>query len=130
VRDFVDRLLGRDATSGDPAVVERRLRERFKFLEERQGFELAVSTRLPDGAVAAYANRPARRGVAIFARRRRGAWAGVGTLPEDGRIPPVNRETVERGIWREVRRVDLDDERSLEDALDDLAASLGDRRAA
>ena len=126
---FLDRFLGR-VQEGDAAAVERALRERFKFLEERKGFELAASSRLDDGAVAAYANRAARRGVAIFARRSKGAWAGVGSIPEEGPIPPVNRETVGRGIWREVSRVDVDDERTLDQALDDLAASLGDRRAA
>jgi hypothetical protein len=125
---FLDRLLGRTA-EGDPAAVERAVRERFRFLEERQGYELAESSRLPDGAVAAYANRPARRAVAVFARKSRGAWVGVGTLSEDGRVPPVNRETVGSGIWREVRRVDVDEERSLDQALDDVAASLGDTRA-
>jgi hypothetical protein len=129
VSGFLDRLLGR-VDEGDAAAVERALRRRFKFLEERQGFELAASTRLDDGAVAAYANRPARRGVAIFARRNKGAWAGVGTIPEEGPIPPVTRETVGRGVWREVRRVEVDDQRTLEKALDDLAASLGDRSAA
>ncbi len=121
---FLDRLLGR-VDEGDPAAVERALRERFRFLEERKGFEVAASTRLADGAVTAYANRPARRGVAIFARRGKGAWAGVGAIPEDGPIPPVTRETVRSGLWCEVRRVDLHEERTLDQALDDLAASLG-----
>jgi hypothetical protein len=129
VTGFLDRLLGR-VDEGDAAAVERALRERFKFLEERQGFALAATARLDDGAVAAFANRPARRGIAIYARRSKGAWAGVGTIPEEGPIPPVTRETVGRGIWREVSRVDVDDDRTLDQALDDLAASLGDRRAA
>jgi hypothetical protein len=124
VTSFLDRLLGR-VDEGDPAAVERALRARFRFLEERKGFAFAASNRLADGAVTAYANRPARRGVAIFARRSKGAWAGVGTIPEDGPIPPVTRETVRRGLWREVRRVDLHEERTLDEALDDLAASLG-----
>jgi hypothetical protein len=124
VTSFLDRLLGRVA-EGDPAAVQRAVRERFRFLEERKGFAFAASNLLADGAVTAYANRPARRGIAIFARRGRGAWAGVGTIPEDGPIPPVTRETVRRGLWREVRRVDLHERRTLDEALDDLAASLG-----
>ena len=129
MRRILESLRAAAAPADDPAVVERTLHRRFRFLEERQGFELAESSRLEDGAVAAYANRPARRGVAIFARRTKGAWAGVGTLAEDGRVPPVNRETVERGIWREVKRVDIDEESSLEEALDTLATSLGGTRA-
>ena len=130
MRELVERILGRSAAaSDDPAEVERLLRERFRFLEERQGFVLAASRRLEDGALAAYANRPARRGVAVFARRSRGVWAGVGTLPEDGQVPPVNRETVGRGVWREVLRVDVDEHRSLDDALAQVAASLGGTRA-
>ena len=126
---FLDRLLGR-AAAGDPAAVERAVRERFRFLEERQGYELAASSRVEDGAIAAYANRPARRGIAIFARRSKGAWVAVGALADDGRVPPVTRETVGSGIWREVRRVDVDEERSLDQALDDVAASLRGRHAA
>jgi hypothetical protein len=129
LRELVERLLGRPSAGlDDPAEVERLLRERFRFLEERQGFELAGSSRLEDGAVAAYANRPARRGVAVFARRSRGVWAGVGTLADDGHVPPVNRETVGRGVWREVRRVDLEGERSLDDAVAQVAALLGGSR--
>ena len=129
MRELLGRLLGKAAGERDePAEVERLLRERFRFLEERQGFELAGSTRLDDGAVAAYANRPARRGVAVFARRTRGVWAGVGTLAEDGEVPPVNRETVARGVWREVQRADVGDEQSLDEALARVAASLGGTR--
>jgi hypothetical protein len=126
----VGRLVERGGDADDPAAVERVVRERFRFLEERQGFELAGSSLLDDGVVAAYANRAAGRSVAVFARRGRGVWAGVGVLEDDGGVPPVNRETLARGIWREVRRVDLDDERTLTDAIADAAASLGDRRAA
>ena len=128
MRRILENLRAAAAPADDPAAVERTLRRRFRFLEERQGFELAESSRLADGAVAAYANRPAGRGVAIFARRTRGVWAGVGTLAEDGRVPPVNRDTVGRGIWREIKRVDIDDESSLDEALDTLAASLGGTR--
>ncbi len=129
IEELRDRLLGRGRAERDPAVAERLVRERFRFLESRLGFELVESSRLDDGAVAAYANRPARRGVAVFARGSRGAWVGVGTLTEDGDVPPVNKETVRRGIWREVRRVDLADERSLDEALADVAASLGGSNA-
>jgi hypothetical protein len=124
------RLVDRGGPAAEPAAVERVVRERFRFLEERQGFELAGSSLLDDGAVAAYANRPAGRSVAVFARRGRGVWAGVGVLDDDGRVPPVNGETLARGLWREVRRVDLDDRRTLTDAIAEAAASLGDRRAA
>ena len=130
MKDVLDRLLGRVEVETAPAVVERAVRERFRFLEERQGFELAESRRLEDGAVAGYANRPAGRAVVVFARRSRGAWAGVGTLADDGSLTPVNRETVARGIWREVRRVELGEEaETLDDALSLLAASLGGTRA-
>jgi hypothetical protein len=128
--DAVDRLLGQRRASEEPAAVERLVRARFRFLEERQGFELAVSTPLDDGAVAAYVNHAAHRAVAVFARRTRGVWTGIGAVPEDGRVPPVNRETIADGLWREFRRVDLAGDRSLADALDEAAASLGDRRAA
>lgn len=121
---------GAKPKAADPAGVEATLRESFRFLEERQGFELAQAKTLPDGAVAAYENRPAGRAIAIFARERRGAWAGVTSIDEGAPLPPVNRETVKRGVWRELRRVDLDGERDLAAALADLASSLGGRRAA
>ena len=125
VARLLERLRGGGGAT-QPAAVERLLHERFRFLEERQGFELARSKRLDDGAVAAYANRPARRGLVVFAREGRGAWAGVGSLGEDGVLPPINRETVEQGLWRELRRVDLRSGReSLDEALTALARSLG-----
>jgi hypothetical protein len=114
----------------DPAAVEWLVRERFRFLEERQGFELTESRRLDDGAVAAYANRAARRSVAVFARRSRGVWMGIGIVADEGPVPPVNRETVDQGLWRELHRVDLGPDRTIADALAEAAASLGDRRAA
>ena len=132
MRELFDRLRER-AQAPKPAKaggVEETLRETFRFLEEHQGFELAQAKTLPDGAVAAYANRPARRAIAIFARRERGAWAGVTRIEEGAPLPPVNRETVQRGVWRELRRVDVDAERDLPAALADLASSLGGRSAA
>jgi hypothetical protein len=130
VRELFDRLRERAPKRGEPAGVEKALRESFRFLEETQGFELAQAKTLPDGAIAAYANRPARRAIAIFARRGRGAWAGVTRIEEGAPLPPVNRDTVKRGVWRELRRIDVDDERDLPAALEDLASSLGGRRAA
>ena len=132
MREILDRFLGREAPDpDDSAELERLLRARFRFLEERQGFELAGSSTLDDGgAVAAYANRAAGRGVAIFARRTRGVWAGVGRLAANGEVPPVNRETVASGVWREVGRIDVDDQRSLDEALVRVAATLGGTRAA
>ena len=126
MRDVISRVLGKARGRNEPDGLERLLRERFRFLEERQGFELAASRGLPHGALAGYANRPAGRAVAVFARRDRGAWAGVGSLARDGRLAPVNRETIARGIWREVHRVELgQDADTLEGALAKLAASLG-----
>ena len=130
MREILDRLREHARASKPTARggVEKALRDSFRFLEERQGFELAQAKTLPDGAVAAYANRPARRAIAVFARRDRGAWAGVTRIEEGAPLPPVNRETVRRGVWRELRRVDVSDERDLPMALSDLAASLGGTR--
>ena len=126
---LLTRLRDRIAGNEEPAAVERMLRERFRFLEERQGFELARSMRLRDGAAVAYANRPAGRGVVVFARRGRGTWAGVGTLDETGELRPLDRSSVERGEWRELRRIELgSDVRSLRDAIAGLAGSLGGLR--
>lgn len=129
---LLDRLRERAQAprSADAGGVEAALRESFRFLEEHQGFELTQAKTLPDGAVAAYANRPAHRAIAVFARRGRGAWAGVTRIEGDAPLPPVNRDTVKRGVWRELRRVDVDDERDLPAALEDLASALGGRRAA
>jgi len=129
---FFDRLRERapKARSAEPTGVEALLRETFRFLEEHQGFELAQAKTLPDGAVAAYENRPAGRAIAVFARRDRGAWAGVTRIEQGAPLPPVNRDTVKRGVWRELRRVDVDGERDLAAALADLASALGGRRAA
>jgi hypothetical protein len=129
---FFDRLRerARAPKADDSTGVEAVLRETFHFLEEHQGFELAQAMTLPDGAVAAWENRPAGRAIAVFARRDRGAWAGVTRLEQGEPLPPVNRDTVKRGIWRELRRVDVDAERDLAAALADLASALGGRRAA
>jgi hypothetical protein len=132
MREILDRLRERASgmTSRGPSGLEETLLESFRFLEEHQGFELAKAKALPDGAVAAYANRPAGRAIAVFARRDRGAWAGVTRIEEGTPLPPVNRDTVQRGVWRELRRVDVDEERDLPAALSDLAAALGGPRAA
>ncbi len=117
-----ERLLGGSRAQG----IERALRERFRFLEERQGFELAESRALSDGALAAYRNRPARRALVVFAREGRGAWAGSGALADDGTLRPLNREALRRGEWRELRRVDLGAQvRTLDDAVAGLARALG-----
>ena len=111
--------------------LEKTLRERFAFLEERQGFELARSEPLPDGARVAYKNVPAGRAVAVYAREGRGVWAGVGHLDPEGRLRPVTRETLERGEWRPLAKVDVDPEtESLENAIETLAAKVGGPRAA
>ena len=126
----LDRLLARVGGEEEPAALERMLRERFRFLEERQGFELMRSKRLEDGAAVAYANRPARRGIVVFARRGRGAWAGTARLDAGDTLRPLDRAAVERGEWRELRRVDLGREtESLADAISRLAGSLGGGRA-
>ena len=132
MRELLDRLRerARAPKADNPAGVEALLRETFRFLEEHQGYELAQAKTLPDGAVAAYENRPAHRAIAVFARRDRGAWAGVTRIDEGAPLPPVNRDTVQRGVWRELRRVDVDGERDLAAALADLASALGGRRAA
>ena len=132
MRELLDRLRerARAPKADNPAGVEALLRETFRFLEEHQGYELAQAKTLPDGAVAAYENRPAHRAIAVFARRDRGAWAGVTRIDEGAPLPPVNRDTVQRGVWRELRRVDVDGERDLAAALVDLASALGGRRAA
>ncbi|MBD0317955.1 MAG: hypothetical protein ICV71_05470 [Thermoleophilia bacterium] len=123
------RLRARVGGEADPAAIERMLRERFRFLEERQGFELARSKRIGDGAAVAYANRAARRAVVVFARRGRGAWAGVAPLRAGGTLRPLDRAAVERGDWRELQRVDLGTEtRSLDEAIARLARSLGGGR--
>ncbi len=119
---LVERLLGRGREEG----IERALRERFRFLEERQGFELAESRALADGALAAYRNRPAGRALVVFAREGRGAWAGAGELTDDGTLRPLNRDALRRGDWRELRRVDLGAHAAtLEDAVAGLARALG-----
>ncbi len=127
--NLIDRLVERLAGPDNPAAIERKLREQFSFLEERQGFEVARAKRLEDGAAVAYANRPARRGIVIFARRGRGAWAGVAPLDESGELRPLDRGAVERGEWRELRRVDAPDEEHLGAAVTHLARSLGGSRA-
>jgi hypothetical protein len=123
--NFFDRLREKAEPESEPAAVERLLRERFRFLEERQGFELARSRRLADGAAVAYANRPAGRGVVIFARSTRGAWAGVGALAPDGELKPLDREAIARGEWRELRRIDVNPGEPLDEALTGLALALG-----
>ena len=132
MRELLDRLRerARAPKADNPSGVEAVLRETFRFLEEHQGYELAQAKTLPDGAVAAYENRAAHRAIAVFARRDRGAWAGVTRIDEGASLPPVNRDTVKRGVWRELRRVDVDGERDLAAALADLASALGGRRAA
>ena len=126
----LDRLKARVGGEAEPAAIERMLRERFRFLEERQGFELTRSKRLGDGAAVAYANRPARRGIVVFARRGRGAWAGMAPLDAGDSFRRLDRAAVERGDWRELRRVDLGTEtESLREAISRLADSLGDSHA-
>ena len=129
--------------------VERTLRERFQFLVEEQGFELARLDTLGDGAIAAYKNVPAGRAVMVFARAKKGAWAGIGPLDPAGRMTTLDREALEQGQWRRLGEVPLGvgvrtlDEaieegrwrplgavnldsgvRSLEEAIERLAASL------
>ena len=118
----------RDLVTGGSAeaTLERKLRERFSFLEQRQGFQLARSEPLPDGARVAYKNVPAGRAVAVYARAGRGAWAGVGELDPEGRLRPVNRETIERGHWRSIAKVDVGEEtETLEEAIEQLAGRVG-----
>jgi hypothetical protein len=110
--------------------VEKTLQERFAFLERKQGFELARSERLADGARVAYKNVPAGRAVAVYARAGRGAWAGVGELDPAGRLRPVNRETIQRGHWRPLGKVNVGEETAtLEEAIDKLAGKVGGPRA-
>jgi hypothetical protein len=110
--------------------VERTLRKRFVFLEERRGFRFVRSEALADGARVAYKNVPAGRAIVIYARASRGAWAGVGRLDPEGRLRPVTRETIERGEWRLLAKVALGSEsKSLDEAIETLAAKVGGRRA-
>jgi hypothetical protein len=125
VSSFLDSLLAR-LRARDETPLERVVRERFRFLEERQGFALAESSALADGALVAYTNRRAGRALVVYARERRGVWAGVGELGEGGELHPVSRETVERGLWREMARADLGrDAETLDEALAGVVASLG-----
>jgi hypothetical protein len=123
-----DRFRRRADDPLDTAVVERTLLERFAFLEEEKGFELARSERLPDGARAAYKNLPAGQAIMIFARATRGAWAGVGQLDAAGRLRPVNRDTIELGEWRPLAAVDIGSVETLDDAIETLALAVGGTR--
>jgi hypothetical protein len=128
--NVLDRLRAHVGGEAEPAAIERMLRKQFRFLEERQGFELTRAKRLGDGAAVAYANKPARRAVVVFARRGRGAWAGVAPLGAGDTFRRLDRAAVERGEWRELRRVDLGTEaESLGEAISRLAGSLGGGRA-
>ena len=109
----------------DTFAVERRLRERFAFLEHDKGFELARSERLPDGARVAYKNVAAGRAVMVFARAARGVWAGIGHLDHAGRLRPVSREAIETGEWRPLGTVDIGSVETLDDAIETLALALG-----
>jgi hypothetical protein len=108
--------------------VERTLRERFAFLEQQQGFELARSEPLPDGARVAYKNVPAGQAIVVFARAARGVWAGIGPLDSAGRLRPVNREAIEIGEWRAIGAIDIASVETLHDAIESLALALGGNR--
>jgi hypothetical protein len=110
--------------------VERTLRERFQFLVEEQGFELARLDTLGDGAIAAYKNVPARRAVMVLARAKKGAWAGIGPLDDAGRMSALDQRAVAEGRWRPLAAVDLDEKvPSLDVAIERLAESVRGGRA-
>jgi hypothetical protein len=114
----------------EPAPVERTLTHRFQFLVEEQGFELARSDTLRDGAIAAYKNVPARRAVMVLARADRGVWAGVGRLDETGQMSALDRNAIADGRWRPLGTVNLGPTvHSLEDAIERLAELLRTSRA-
>jgi hypothetical protein len=121
--DRVSTLIGR--AGAETAPIERTLRQRFNFLVEEQGFELARTDALGNGAIAAYKNVPARRAVMVLARADKGVWAGIGPLDDAGRIPTLDRQAIEQGRWRPLGTVNLDSGvRNLEEAIERLAESL------
>jgi hypothetical protein len=126
----LDRLRALIERSDEPAPVERTLTQRFQFLVEEQGFELARSDSLGDGAMAAYKNVPARRAVMVLARAEKGVWAGVGRLDEAGQMSALDRHAIEEGRWRPLGTVNLGATvHSLEDAIERLAELLRTSRA-
>jgi hypothetical protein len=123
VRDRLRALIER--AEGESVAVEGALQNRFRFLVDEQGFELARSDRLSDGAIAAYKNLPARRAVMILAREGKGAWAGIGALDSAGRMTALDRDAIEQGRWRPLAEVRLGTGiDSLEKAIERLAESL------
>jgi hypothetical protein len=128
LRDRLRALADRGAA--EPGAVEETLRDHFRFLVEDQGFEMARSDRLPDGAMAAYKNVPARRAVIVFARAGKGAWAGIGSLDSAGRMKALDQEAIEQGQWRPLGQVHLGSGvGSLREAIERLAESLRVGRA-
>jgi hypothetical protein len=119
-----------DRREAEPVAVEEALRDHFRFLVEDQGFEMARSDRLPDGAMAAYKNVPAQRAVMVFARAGKGAWAGIGSLDSEGRMKALDQEAIEQGKWRTLGQVHLGSGvGSLREAIERLAESLRVSRA-
>jgi hypothetical protein len=128
LRERVRTLIER--TGPVPGSVEASLRHRFQFLVDEQGFELTRSDALRDGAVAAYKNVPAGRAVMVFARAKKGAWAGIGPLDPAGRMTTLDREALEQGQWRRLGEVPLGvGVRTLDEAIERLADSLRSGRA-
>jgi hypothetical protein len=112
-----------------PTPVERTLRERFRFLVEEQGFELARSDAIRGGAMAAYKNVPARRAVMVLARGGKGVWAGIGSLDDAGRMAALDRHAIEQGRWRPLGAINLGSTvHSLDEAIERLAESLRSTR--
>ena len=124
IRERLATIVGRPESG--PAPLERMLRKRFHFLVEEQGFELARTDALKNGAIAAYKNVPARRAVMVLAREDKGAWAGIGPLDDAGRLTTLDRHAIEQGRWRPLGEVNLGSSgvRSLHEAIDRLAESL------
>jgi hypothetical protein len=128
--NLLDRVRTLVERTNQPTPVERKLRERFRFLVEEQGFELARSDTLHNGAMAAYKNVPARRAVMVLARRGKGVWAGIGALDEAGRMAALDRHAIEQGRWRPLGTVNLGaGVDSLDEAIERLAETLRSKRA-
>ena len=104
---LLERIRARPAAAYDVVALEQLMRERYAFLESK-GFERTSVKRFEDGVELTYRNRGREVGLRLFARHGQaaghGVWGWVGRLDAAGRLRPLDRDTVDTGVWVDLGR--------------------------